>query len=62
MISLNIVPIVNTNDAVSPPMYIHDDTVVPGTGKKVSDFEPCEERKKVDIPIESVTQIMFIRR
>lgn len=35
LISLNIVPIVNTNDAVSPPMYIHDDTVVPGTGKKV---------------------------
>ncbi|CAH2084534.1 unnamed protein product [Euphydryas editha] len=34
LISLNIVPIVNTNDAVSPPMYIHDDTVVPGTGKK----------------------------
>lgn len=36
LISLNIVPIINTNDAVSPPMYIHDDTVVPGTGKKVS--------------------------
>ncbi|XP_053604368.1 delta-1-pyrroline-5-carboxylate synthase isoform X1 [Plodia interpunctella] len=34
LISLNIVPIVNTNDAVSPPMYIHDDTMVPGTGKK----------------------------
>ncbi|XP_014367090.2 delta-1-pyrroline-5-carboxylate synthase isoform X2 [Papilio machaon] len=34
LISLNIVPIINTNDAVSPPMYIHDDTVVPGTGKK----------------------------
>lgn len=38
LISLNIVPIVNTNDAVSPPMYIHDDTVVPGTGKKVRHF------------------------
>ncbi|CAK1585608.1 unnamed protein product [Parnassius mnemosyne] len=34
LISLNIVPIINTNDAVSPPMYIHDDSVVPGTGKK----------------------------
>lgn len=55
-------PIVNTNDAVSPPMYIHDDTVVPGTGKKVSDFELCEEKKEVDITVESVTQIMFIRR
>lgn len=38
LISLNIVPIINTNDAVSPPMYIHDDSVVPGTGKKVSCF------------------------
>lgn len=36
LISLNIVPIINTNDAVSPPMFVHDDTVVPGTGKKVS--------------------------
>lgn len=35
LISLNVVPIINTNDAVSPPMYIHDDSVVPGTGKKV---------------------------
>ncbi|KAI8421887.1 hypothetical protein MSG28_009818 [Choristoneura fumiferana] len=34
LISLNIVPIINTNDAVSPPMFVHDDTVVPGTGKK----------------------------
>ncbi|XP_026744395.1 delta-1-pyrroline-5-carboxylate synthase-like isoform X2 [Trichoplusia ni] len=62
LISLNIVPIVNTNDAVSPPMYIHDDTVVPGTGKKVSDFELYVLEQKVDILIESVTQIMFIRR
>ncbi|XP_049872426.1 delta-1-pyrroline-5-carboxylate synthase isoform X1 [Pectinophora gossypiella] len=34
LISLNIVPIINTNDAVSPPMYIQDDSIVPGTGKK----------------------------
>ncbi|KAI5646056.1 amino acid kinase family domain-containing protein [Phthorimaea operculella] len=34
LISLNIVPIINTNDAVSPPMFIRDDTMVPGTGKK----------------------------
>lgn len=27
LISLNIVPIVNTNDAVSPPMFIVDDEV-----------------------------------
>lgn len=44
LISLNIVPIVNTNDAVSPPMYIHDDTVVPGTGKKVSNIQPYENK------------------
>ena len=49
LISLNIVPIVNTNDAVSPPMYIHDDTVVPGTGKKVSNFEPTAKNVKFSL-------------
>lgn len=35
--SLNIVPIINTNDAVSPPMFIEHDETTPGSGsKKVS--------------------------
>lgn len=34
LISLNIVPIINTNDAVSPPMFIEHDEVS-STGKKV---------------------------
>uniref|UniRef100_A0A1A9WE28 AA_kinase domain-containing protein n=1 Tax=Glossina brevipalpis TaxID=37001 RepID=A0A1A9WE28_9MUSC len=34
LISLNIVPIINTNDAVSPPMFLKDDDVPPGTKKK----------------------------
>lgn len=35
--SLNIVPIINTNDAVSPPMFIEHDEATPGSGsKKVS--------------------------
>lgn len=33
LISLNIVPIINTNDAVSPPMFIKDDDVPTGTKK-----------------------------
>lgn len=33
LISLNIVPIINTNDAVSPPMFIVDDDL-PGGSKK----------------------------
>lgn len=35
LISLNIVPIINTNDAVSPPMFVEHDEVAAG-GKKVS--------------------------
>ncbi|XP_055378492.1 delta-1-pyrroline-5-carboxylate synthase [Condylostylus longicornis] len=34
LISLNIVPIINTNDAVSPPMFILDEDVPVGTSKK----------------------------
>lgn len=34
LISLNIVPIINTNDAVSPPMFVEHDEVS-STGKKV---------------------------
>lgn len=29
LISLNIVPIINTNDAVSPPMIVEQDDIVP---------------------------------
>lgn len=36
LISLNIVPIINTNDAVSPPMYIVDEEVSASGTKKVS--------------------------
>lgn len=35
LISLNIVPIINTNDAVSPPMFIVDEEVAARGGKKV---------------------------
>lgn len=35
LISLNIVPIINTNDAVSPPMYIADEEVSSTGTKKV---------------------------
>lgn len=35
LISLNIVPIINTNDAVSPPMFLKDDDVPPGTKKGI---------------------------
>lgn len=34
LISLNIVPIINTNDAVSPPMFIEHDEATPGSGSK----------------------------
>lgn len=35
LISLNIVPIINTNDAVSPPMFIRDDEPA-GGARRVS--------------------------
>ncbi|ALC45240.1 CG7470, partial [Drosophila busckii] len=34
LISLNIVPIINTNDAVSPPMFIRDDEPAGGGGAR----------------------------
>jgi delta-1-pyrroline-5-carboxylate synthetase len=34
LISLNIVPIINTNDAVSPPMFIKDDAEISLRGSK----------------------------
>jgi delta-1-pyrroline-5-carboxylate synthetase len=37
LISLNIVPIINTNDAVSPPMFIVDEEVKVKGSKRVSD-------------------------
>lgn len=37
LISLNIVPIINTNDAVSPPMFIVEDDM-PAGSKKVKIF------------------------
>lgn len=39
LISLNIVPIINTNDAVSPPMFIRDDEPA-GGARRVSCFPP----------------------
>jgi hypothetical protein len=36
LISLNIVPIINTNDAVSPPMFIVDEEVSGYGTKRVS--------------------------
>lgn len=36
LISLNIVPIINTNDAVSPPMFVeHDEVSSPGKKVKI---------------------------
>lgn len=43
LISLNVVPIINTNDAVSPPMFVEHDEVT-STGKKVSEA-PQRETK-----------------
>lgn len=45
LISLNIVPIINTNDAVSPPMFLKDDDIPPGT-KKVN-YENGKRGKKL---------------
>lgn len=36
LISLNIVPIINTNDAVSPPMFIKDDDLPAGSKKGIA--------------------------
>ncbi|XP_067647462.1 delta-1-pyrroline-5-carboxylate synthase isoform X2 [Eurosta solidaginis] len=36
LISLNIVPIINTNDAVSPPMFIKDDELPVGSKKGIA--------------------------
>lgn len=36
LISLNIVPIINTNDAVSPPMFIVDEEVKVKGSKRVN--------------------------
>lgn len=38
LISLNIVPIINTNDAVSPPMFIIDEDII-NSGKKLSPLQ-----------------------
>lgn len=42
LISLNIVPIINTNDAVSPPMFIVDEEVKVKGSKRVNSVHvPC---------------------
>lgn len=41
LISLNIVPIINTNDAVSPPMFIVDEEVKVKGSKRVNIFFFC---------------------
>ncbi|KAJ9598561.1 hypothetical protein L9F63_010764, partial [Diploptera punctata] len=38
LISLNIVPIINTNDAVTPPPQIDEDVVVKGSVKDLAEF------------------------
>lgn len=47
LISLNIVPIINTNDAVSPPMFIRDD-------------EPAGGARKVCLPLNSIVLVAFL--
>lgn len=45
LISLNIVPIINTNDAVSPPMFIVDEEVkVKGSKRVNSLLLTCRDR------------------
>lgn len=41
LISLNIVPIINTNDAVSPPMFIVDEEVKVKGSKRVRKKKNC---------------------
>lgn len=42
LISLNIVPIINTNDAVSPPMFVVEEEVLVKGSKRVScNFNEC---------------------
>lgn len=46
LISLNVVPIINTNDAVSPPMFVEHDEVT-STGKKVSEAPAARDEDKL---------------
>lgn len=71
LISLNIVPIINTNDAVSPPMFIVDEEVkVKGSKRVISCtcaflmLKSFEIRKSKILTLQSqpLTQIGTIRR